>query len=114
MLIFPCQMMCKSQEEFDPDLEFLPKEGVAAPRPSNRELANAEADRVNRKVFREANNLGHGQRPIIQPQRSVAEDIGQLKTLRDQGALSEDQYKRAVDRVIDNNALGSGVIIGHV
>lgn len=106
MLIFPCQMMCNKEEEFDPNREFLPAEGSNGGRVSNRALANAEAEKENKRVFRaHGNKLGSpNQRPIIQPQRSVADDIGQLKTLRDDGALSDDQYKKAVDRVIAGNA----------
>ena len=46
-----------------------------------------------------------GQPPPMPPTppsaRSVADEIGRLRELRDAGALTEDQYARAVDRALD-------------
>jgi len=100
MMFFPCKMMCNKEEEFDPDLEYVPTEGDAhQPRLSNRALAAAQADKDNNKhVYRD------NQRPIIQPQKSVAEEIEQLKTLKDKGALTDTQYEKAVDRAISGNS----------
>ena len=39
---------------------------------------------------------------------SVVGGIGRLKELRDAGALSDEQYARAVDRVLDRDAPTSG------
>jgi class 3 adenylate cyclase len=35
--------------------------------------------------------------------KSVADDVDRLRTLRDEGALTDEQYQRAVDRVLDES-----------
>ena len=37
------------------------------------------------------------------PRGSVADEIAKLQALRDAGALSDEQYARAVDRAIEGN-----------
>ena len=39
--------------------------------------------------------------PQAPPGRSVADEIGRLRDLRDAGALTDEQYARAVDRAVD-------------
>jgi class 3 adenylate cyclase len=46
--------------------------------------------------------------PPKPPRRSISSEIGKLQTLRDDGALSEEQYARAVDRLLaDETQSGS-------
>ncbi len=40
-------------------------------------------------------------KPPRPPKGSVADEIGKLQALRDSGALSDEQYARAVDRAIE-------------
>jgi hypothetical protein len=44
-------------------------------------------------------------KPAKPPRRDVSNEIGRLKELREDGALTDDQYRRAVDRLLDE---GSG------
>jgi hypothetical protein len=41
---------------------------------------------------------------ISPPASSLAEDLERLRTLRDAGALTDEQYARAVDRVLESEA----------
>ena len=55
-----------------------------------------EADRKGKKPAQ----LPSGESP---PRGSVADEIAQLRVLRDQGALTEEQYAKALDRTIAGN-----------
>ena len=53
---------------------------------------------------RQGPNRGHHASPTVPPAppgRSVADEIGRLRGLRDAGALTDEQYARAVDRAVD-------------
>jgi class 3 adenylate cyclase len=58
------------------------------------EAFNSRSRRRDREVAPE---------PPPVPKRSVADEIGRLQSLRDAGALTDEQYARAVDRVIEGN-----------
>jgi class 3 adenylate cyclase len=66
-----------------------------------------EAKAARRADRRERRHAGRDPQPPQPPQppqqsepRSVADEIDRLRALRDSGALSEEQYQRAVDRAV--------------
>lgn len=60
-----------------------------------------EAKATRRADRRERRRAGRDSQPQPAPSRgSVADEIDRLRALRDAGALSEEQYQRAVDRAV--------------
>jgi class 3 adenylate cyclase len=60
-----------------------------------------EAKAARRADRRERRHAGRDPQPPRPPeQRSVADEIDRLRALRDSGALSEEQYQRAIDRAV--------------
>jgi class 3 adenylate cyclase len=92
----------------DPDLRWLggsmsrigQRTGELIERRVLAELANA----FERKGLRDGPSAAPArptQKPPPVPKRSVADEISRLQALRDSGALTEEQYARAVDRAIE-------------
>jgi class 3 adenylate cyclase len=88
-----------------------PVSPVAADEPAPERSKGRElAERIESRVFAQLEeSIGKGWPlgPAKPPpaQRDVSKAIGRLKELREDGALTEDQYRRAVDRLLDE---GSG------
>jgi hypothetical protein len=68
-----------------------------------RSIEEAFEAKAARRADRRARR-GAGQDPQRPETRSVADEIHRLRDLRDSGALTEDQYRRAVDRAVDGAA----------
>ena len=68
-----------------------------------RSIEEAFEAKAARRADRRARR-GAGQDPRRPETRSVADEIHRLRDLRDSGALTEDQYRRAVDRAVDGAA----------
>ena len=66
------------------------------------------ARRADRRERRHAGRAPQPQPPPPSEPRSVADEIDRLRALRDAGALSEDQYQRAVDRAVGGTSDASG------
>jgi class 3 adenylate cyclase len=74
-------------------------------------LGERTSELIERRVLAELNEafadrdagVGHGAPKELpaRPTRSVSDEIGKLRELRDAGALTEEQYARAVDRAIE-------------
>jgi class 3 adenylate cyclase len=78
-------------------------------RGSLSEIGARTNELIERRVLAELSDTfaGHGaghpaplSTPPVPPKGSVADEIGKLRALRDAGALTDDQYARAVDRAI--------------
>jgi class 3 adenylate cyclase len=70
-----------------------------------REIEAAFAEKADRRARRRDGSRDR-ERPPARPgsrSPSVADEIDRLRALRDSGALSEEQYQRAVDRVVDGS-----------
>lgn len=66
------------------------------------EAKRAERDqrRTERRARRRGSARSDAGEPASPPSASVADEIERLRSLRDAGALTEEQYTRAVDRVL--------------
>ncbi len=104
-------------EVADPEVPELP-DWIAGP--ARRWLPGGERTRdlIEQRVLRSIEQafeersrerVERRSRPPWERQRagaSVADQIDRLRSLRDSGALTEDQYRRAVDRVVNDDEAG--------
>ncbi|HEX7172546.1 MAG TPA: adenylate/guanylate cyclase domain-containing protein [Candidatus Limnocylindria bacterium] len=70
-----------------------------------RRVMDAIGEAFEEKPARRSDRVRRRDRPVDRATHgaSVADEIDRLRTLRDAGALSDEQYARAVDRVIDGD-----------
>ena len=90
-------------------------DGVSEPAPASEEEASPPvrpgrrefAERIESRVLAQLNeSLGRGW-PLGPPKprrRDASKEIERLRALREDGALTDDQYQRAVDRLLDKGA----------
>jgi hypothetical protein len=102
----------------DPELPAIPDLATAMPgwlKGPMGMLGERTSELIERRVLAELNEAftnreaGVGRRrlpkePPAGPKRSVSDEIGKLRQLRDAGALTDEQYARAVDRAIEGGA----------
>ena len=89
-------------------------EATAEPDAPARSKRREFAERIEARVLAQLDeSIGRGwplkpakpPKPPKPPRSDVSKEIGRLRELREDGALTDDQYRRAVDRVLDE---GSG------
>jgi hypothetical protein len=98
----------------DPELPAIPDLAAAMPgwlQGPVATIGERTSELIERRVLAELNEAftdrearvgrGPAKEPPAGPKRSVSDEIGKLRQLRDAGALTEDQYARAVDRAIE-------------
>jgi len=84
MIVFPCTMACRSQERYDPNRIFVP--------------TDEEQPRQSPEYF-----LGIAMREVSAEQAKeprLTSELKRLANLRSSGALTEEQYSAAVNKVI--------------
>jgi class 3 adenylate cyclase len=98
----------------DPELPAIPDLAAAMPgwlQGPVATIGERTSELIERRVLAELNEAftdrearvgrAPAKEPPAGPKRSVSDEIGKLRQLRDAGALTEDQYARAVDRAIE-------------
>jgi hypothetical protein len=69
-----------------------------------RELIESRVLGQLEKAFGEGFSLGATPRPPERPGRAMTKEIRRLKELHEDGALTDEQFQRAVDRLLDGGA----------
>lgn len=87
LLVFPCSMSCRSKESYDPNREFIP---------TNEEEPRQSPDKYLEIALREVSTEDKAKRPRL------TSELKKLAKLRSDGALSEDQYNAAVNKVLSS------------
>jgi class 3 adenylate cyclase len=90
----------------DPDVGWLGGTFANVGRRTSELIERRVLAELEQAFAREGVGPGHGvpPDPPPRPNPSVADEISRLQELRDTGALTEEQYARAVDRVIEGKA----------
>merc|ERR1719193_3009272 len=82
LIIFPCTNACRSKEVYDPNRVFVPT--------TKEQPRKSPAQRVEIAL-----------REVSVDDVKLSSEIKRLASLRENGALTEEQYNKAVNKVIN-------------